>query len=450
MTLRVSRADQLGYDKLVQAIIGLAQDNARAKLTPATITKQTDSTTGTAASTVAAITIPAAFVHVSGSDLAPKAGFDTAIGKLSNCANSLAAFINPYRATLGLQPVALAGVGTITAALPALDKTLSGVDGTGTNAVDASTGRTQLSKARDNLATLTLACNEIAYALGMDTITDASGGAVYKSSGVLTLQSSASTASGVNGATATPSLSDTATDTALTALAAGYASLSYFINWALDHDAAQNLTDNSTGTASTALPPVIEAIDTAPATYQDVSTASAPHAGVNTALGVINTNMSDLTKKINELARFNEGIAELTDSTGGSPDYTLAAVTTNQTAVNGTGSNSLSNALIRPILVKVANNFATLTAKVNELSPIYGLPVLTDSSSGTASTTGTVVALGTSASGVDNSAAATGVADTVMDAILVAITNNLATLAARLNAMDNADNTRPLAVVAKY
>jgi hypothetical protein len=435
-----------------EILIGLAVDNARAKIAEQTVTKQTDSSTGTAhATTVGAVALPALFT-VTATDASPKTGFDTAIGKLNNAFASLAEYMNPYRRALGKVNIVYPSTSTVTAAIAACDKTLTAVDGSGSSALEAVTGLNRITLARNNLATLTFAVNDMAVALGYGQLTDSSGGATNKNvvTGAPTIVNLAATATGVLGTTTGSTLSDAAVDTALTALVNGIATLSAYLDFMLDPDEDTNLTDNSSGTASTANPPVVEAMTATVVAYQDVSTASAPKAGFDTALTAIKNDFADLALKANSLIKYagNTGISYLTDSTGGSADTTIAAINTNLTAVNGSGSTSLPYAGTSTILGKIMNNVATLTAKVNELSAWYGVIPLTDSSTGTASATSTLVLHGSTGAGVDNGAAATGIADATIDTFLLALANNVATLTARLNALDDIGGTRPLRVCA--
>lgn len=444
---KVTRQDLFGHDKITELVRNIAIDNARQKFATDTFTKMTDSSTGTAntVGTLTALTVPAAFVHVTGSDLAPKAGFDTALGKIANAAASVAANLNTYRAALGL-PIITRNDGAVTAAVAAFDKTLSGVDGSGTDAVEALSGQTQIKYAMDNLATLIYAANEVLEALGYRTIADNSGGSVIDG---LTLYDQDATGTGVAGTATAKSLSDTAVDTWLTAMANNYATLLYFLNFAIDPDEDTNLTDNSGGTASTSNPPEVAEINDEPALYQAAGTDTAPHAAFNTECPKIDNNFADLVLKINDLIRYQDSqIGFITDSTGASANTTLEVIDDTLTAVDGSANSALSNAEARTILAKVANNFATLTDKVNEISAYYGMPDLVNNSGGTTSTTGTIVSIGTAAAGVTNTGSAIGVADAVMDAILDVITDNFATIAARLNALDNIGGTRPLRVVA--
>jgi hypothetical protein len=434
---------------LFTVLVALARDNARAKFPPGTATKMTDSTTGTALKstlTLPATPTPAPYLRVSGNDLAPKAGFDTAIGKLSNVAASVAVYLNRYRSAFGL-PLVGRNTGTVTAAAPALDKTLTGVDGTSSNAVDAVTGAQQIVIAENNLSTLIHAANQVLAALGNARLTDNSGGTAYTST--LTLANSAATAAGVTGTGTAKSLANTATGTTLTALADGYATLLYWLNFYLDPLPATNLTDNSGGTASATLPPTLTAVTKVFTGYTDVTTSSAPKAAFDTECPKIANNFADLAGKINDLVRYQDiTLGLLTDNSGGTGDLTLQVISSTLTAVSGAGSTALSKTSADAIFTIFANTFATLAAKVNLLSAVYGLPALVDNTTGTASATGTLAAVGVSGAGVDNTSAATGVQNTVLNVALAVVKDNMATIAARVSALDDFNNTRPLTVVA--
>lgn len=61
-------------------------------------------------------------------------------------------------------------------------------------------------------------------------------------------------------------------------------------------------------------------------------------------------------------------IADLTDNSGGTANDTVEACGTAVTGVDGTGSNAASKADVDARLTAIANNFADLAAKVNELN----------------------------------------------------------------------------------
>jgi hypothetical protein len=182
--------------------------------------------------------------------------------------------------------------------------------------------------------------------------------------------------------------------------------------------------------------------------YQDVTTSSAPKAAFDTECPKIANNFADLAEKINNLVRYQDmTLGVLTDSSGGTADLTLQVISSTLTAVSGAGSGALSKTSADAVFTIFANTLATLAAKVNLLSAVYGLPALVDSTTGTASTTSTLPAVGVSGAGVDNTSAATGVQNVSLNAALLVVKNNMATLAARVNALDDINYTRPLTVV---
>jgi hypothetical protein len=244
-------------------------------------------------------------------------------------------------------------------------------------------------------------------------------------------------------------LADATIDLVFTAIANAYATLLYWLNFALDPDIDTNLTDNSGGTASSATVPVITAVTKSFTAYTDVATSSAPKAAFDTECPKIANNFADLALKINDLIRYQDlGITPLTDSSGGTADTTLQVISSSLSAVSGAGSTSLSKTSCDAVFTIFANTLATLTSKVNALSAFYGFVPLTDSSTGTVSTTNTLAAVGTSGAGVDNSATAVGVLNTAVNTALGVIKDNMATLAARLTALDDIGSSRPLKVIA--
>jgi len=59
-------------------------------------------------------------------------------------------------------------------------------------------------------------------------------------------------------------------------------------------------------------------------------------------------------------------VDDLTDSTGATPDETIAAVSTAVTGVDGTGSNAASKADVDARLSDINDNFSDLLTKLNE------------------------------------------------------------------------------------
>lgn len=63
-------------------------------------------------------------------------------------------------------------------------------------------------------------------------------------------------------------------------------------------------------------------------------------------------------------------ISKLTDSTAGTTDGTLAAVSAAVTGVDGTGSNAAAKADVDARLVDINNNFAEINAKLDALADL--------------------------------------------------------------------------------
>ncbi len=440
LAIRLPKDGNYGVTELGRILRALAQDNARSKIEAENITSLTDSTGATASASYAlsALALPPAYTVV-GTTASPKAGFDTATGKLANCADSFAAYINPYLASLGLPKLVL-GNGTVTSSLPSLDVNLTAVTGSGNSAVSAATGRAQLAIAKNNFSTVAKAVNDIAAALGVDPIIDASSGAAQ--GGVLADR--AATAAGVDG-TALSTLQDSAVDAFLLAIANNYATLAaYLNNVVLNPTDEVTLTDNTSGTASATL-----AALTLPSAFTVTGTDAAPKAGFDTVIGVIANNFSDVTSAINSIIAYNayDEIDPLVDNSGGTANTTLAAMG-DLTAVNGSGNNAVSQSTARTRLTNVRNNFATVVATLNLLSDKYGLEPITDSSGGTASASNTLAGVASAtAAGVDGTSSST-LANADVNAFLAICRNSFASIAARINLLDNVGGTRPLQVVA--
>lgn len=430
------------HDDVVKALRGLAQDNARNRIEVASLTDVTDSTGGTAGTTTVAVTTPSAFT-VTATDASPKAGFDTATGKLANCAAEFADFLNPILATLGLEQI-VQGNGTVGSAgtLAALDLTLTAVDGSGSTALEAVSAAAQIVIARNNQATILRKINEICTAVGDNTLANNTGGTPDKTT--FTLDDRAATSAGVDG-TALSTLSDTAVDAALTALGNNYATMAAHINTTLFQAGLADLTDNSGGSSTGDAQPDLGTMTA----YTTAGTDCAPKAEFETELAKIRNNFADLTARVNLLAE-RHNLGALTDSSAGTANTTLEVVSQALTAVTGT-TVCIDQPSALTTWNAVKNNVATITAKINEIVPYYGQDEIVDSSGGTVSTADTVVAMPDTDAGNDGTADQT-VADTEMDADLVLLVNWFATAAAKLNAvtgtLESAAQSKPLKVVA--
>lgn len=430
----------MNYARMHDAIVRLAQDNARLRLESSAFSDLTDSTGGSfvPGSALASVTVPNAYVRVSGSDLSPKAGFDTALGKIANVEASLADAFNRAIATLVGKKALSFSLGTVSTTLNSLDQTLSGVDGSGTNAVDAVTGRDRLVKAAKNQNTLVYHFNRIASAVGHKMLAYPYSEGIYGGGeDTSTLAALSSTGTGVSGAAvATASLNDTLVDTFLTTLTANYARIAFAYNEIVGQTIA-DLTDSSGGTASETV-----AVLTAPATYTIVSTGGASKADLDAALVVVENNITDLTARLNVLRR-RQGLSEITINTGGTPDTTLASQSVAVTGVDGTGSNCAPFAGTAAIFTAIRNNIATLVSATNEVTSQWGLVAITDNSGGTVGTS--VENVAATGAGVSSTGA---ISKVEVDAALAVIRNANSSVAAKLAQITGAGAvSRPMGVI---
>jgi hypothetical protein len=425
-------------DGLAAALRGALIDNARAKISTAAITDFTDSTTGVNATAVVDLTIPTAVFDASSSGGATRTDFNTAIGKFENAGAVMANWFNEVRARLGL-PLMTWASGTISTAgtLAAMD--LSVATTSGATSLNYESGAAAMLLAKQNQRKLVRSFNQIMVALGMTPISDAMTGPFGYDFGLVAI---ADADADGDGSTA---ISKAVADAFLDSLADNMASLAAYWDNTMNQAGLSDLTDNSGGTAAA---DTIAAINQAFTAHQDSATNSAPAAALNTELPKIENNFADLASRVNALRRFHGLSTVMTDSTGGTANTTLEVIDDTLTAVDGTGTDTASKATADVTFGEIADNFATLASAINDLTPIYGMTDLTDSSGGTADTDLELVAL-TDTTGVDNSAAATGVADADMDAALDVVTDNLATMAAKLNLMTGVEvESVPLHAVA--
>lgn len=213
---------------LGQAVAALAQEAARARVAASAPGAFIDNSGGTAASgnALAAIVTPTIAAVNGVVEMAPKAGFDTAIGKIEDAHEEIGSKINEFIALIAPGAADMAAFSEAASAdetIAALDLTLTAT--TATNAaLDATTGIQQINIARNNQASLASAINWCRVAMGLAPITDNSGGMFTKTPGadwpaVDQAATAAVAGSGEN------SLTDTTVDAALTALGNNIASM---------------------------------------------------------------------------------------------------------------------------------------------------------------------------------------------------------------------------------
>jgi hypothetical protein len=433
-------------DALAAIVRGIAIDLAREKAATAAIGDLTDNTTGVAAASIVDLVLPMAVFDASSAGGAQQSGFNTAIGKFENASAVLGNHLNELRARLGLELVSWAS-GTIASAgtLPAQDKSVS--TASGSSALNYESGRTAMLLAKQNLRKLVRAFNECMVALGWPKLADALTGEFGDGYALVAIADAGAddqTGTADDGKTA---ISKTVADTFLDSLADNLATLAAYWNIRMGGAGLADLTDNSGGSGAG---DTIAEIDQSFTAHQDGTDDSAPVADFNTELAKIENNFADLALRVNTMAAFHGLGTLLVDSTGGTSDATLEVIDDTLTAVGGGSSSTLSKATADVTFGQIADNFATLVAAVNELCAVHGLTELDDGSGGEADADGELIAL-TNGTGVDNSAAATGTANAEVNAALDVVTDNFATIAAKLNAMTGSGleiEAQPLHVVA--
>lgn len=219
---------------VANALIALFQNATRAVLGAETIGAITDNSTGVAAGTLAAVPVVPTKGEGDGSNLAPRAAFNTAIGKVDNAINVLAKYLNDEVLTPLSMPTITLNGGTVAVpgTVPALDKALTATDGSTNTAMLRSEAFAQLSIARNNLATVVKAYNMIATAIGGTTLADNTGGKADSELELVT-QGTAATAVATADVATTDCALDTEVDASLTALANNIATLAAKIGTSL-------------------------------------------------------------------------------------------------------------------------------------------------------------------------------------------------------------------------
>jgi hypothetical protein len=225
--LGVQQTAHINERDLQLAVAALAQEGARARVGTGAVTDLTDSSTGTPGSgnALAAVVTPTVVAQDGVALLAPKAGFDTAIGLIEDGNRELAVKANEI--------IALIAVGSATAAdltlgaatddiLAATATALTGVTAADVG-VEDTTGILEINKARNNQASIAAAVNWIRVAQGLAPITDGSGGIFSRTNASYPTDDAAATAAA---APATEnSLDEVTTEAALGTLVDNMASL---------------------------------------------------------------------------------------------------------------------------------------------------------------------------------------------------------------------------------
>lgn len=232
---KIHRVDGDGLGPIIRS---MAQTLGR--VAASNITDLTDSSGGTPASSIGAIALPTG-VTVSGTNLAPKAGWDTQMAAVRNGIATLAAQVNAINARLPAGSVVDSTGGTSGGStVAAISATLTAVDGSGNGALDVVSAAAQVLAYRDALSELTVAVNKIAIATGKTELADLSGGKPAYTAALKAL--AASSGAGVAG-TANGGVANTQAQTILASLRNAVASLAAKLNEATGSSASDLTVD---------------------------------------------------------------------------------------------------------------------------------------------------------------------------------------------------------------
>lgn len=429
-----SKVFDAGPDALGNIIRGLAIDNARNRIEAAAVADWTDNSTGTAAAALVAMPLPSAAIDATSAGGAQTTALNTSIGNTNNAFQVIKNSLNNARSRLGL-PLVVFAYGTQAAAdtIPAQDLTATAASGT--SAAKYSTVLTQLTVVRNNFLKLASAFNEVLVALGEVPL--ALPVAPWGAGITLGNPGSATSVAAGPGAVAKADV-----DPFLAAVANNIATLAATWNrYMTQGGTIAALTDSSGGTAAAGL-----VANVAPAAAVDgAATTSAPKAGFDTQLNLIEEAISELAAKLNPLlGEYN--ITLLTDSTGQTPDGTISALAATLSAVDGSsGTVALDFTTAVARMGTINNALSSIAAKFNLLAPTFGVDTVADALGGTVSNTlANIAATGTGVGG-----AASTILNTVAQTWISTNRDNIATLAAAVNKILGANQTyKPLHVVA--
>lgn len=197
----------------------------------------TDSSTGVSGgNTAAAAALPAAFTSA-GTDAAPKAGTETALGTIRDgitvIADRIQSIIKPA-IDLDARTVSTGGTIAVAGTVPAATKTVTAVAGSAGTGIAYDTGIVLLRSYRNELTRLVAATNEVAVATGLTPITNNVGGDVGTGRTHLALTTDTGTAATAGEAAALGTMSKTDVDAFLTAAANVLATCAAKLNAATD------------------------------------------------------------------------------------------------------------------------------------------------------------------------------------------------------------------------
>lgn len=424
------------HPQVFKALQGLAVGLARSRLEASGVPDLTDNSTGTAGTSLADVPIPASAFDASAAGGTQLTALNTSIGKIENAGRVLVNSFNKVRAIVGL-PLLTAANGTEAAAntIPAQDT--SATAASGTSSVDFESAIAAMKVAAGNVGILAHGLSQIRAAIGEPAVVSSAYRGHFTS---LALADIPTVVAATDGSS---SVATAAATSFLAAVANNLATLAALWNQMFNQGSFSTLTDSTGGTSSTGL-----VANASPAPANGAATTSAPKAGFDTQLAAINDGFGELVSTMNVLRNFYD-LAPYTDSTGVTANGTLSAVSNSLTAVDGsTGTSAVDEVTALARMVTVKNNMSSLAVGINDLVGFVGVPSLTDALGGTASTT--IAAVAATGTGVGGATGTPTLLNADVDTWLGHARDNLATLAAKLNAIIGAAEVsmKPLTVVA--
>lgn len=416
-------------------IRGILIDNARKAIQVAGVADLTDNSTGTGGTSFTDVPLPSGAFNATSAGGAQTTGFNTSLGKINNAFRVLTNSMNNARGRLGM-PLLVAVEGTQAAkdTVAALD--LSVTTTSGATSADYASASAAMTNVRRNLTLMEDAFQHLLDAVGNNREVNTSKADFALTSTMTVTGTVTSSADGTN------SLSKADCDLFLAAVANNIATLAKHWNEIMVQAGFTALTDNSAGTAATAL-----VANAAPAAVAGAATTSAPKAGFDTQLAIIANALASLNSRMNAM-RIGFDYSTYTDNTAGTVSTTLAAISNALSAVDGSsGTSAVDVVSATTAMTSINNSLSSLCVGINDLANLMGLtPPVGDAPVGTASLTLAVVsATGTGVGG----AGLVTMLNTAVNTWLGNTRSNIATLAAALNAMVGTNAFyKPLSAVA--
>lgn len=415
MSIKFTKTDQIGMNQNGEPASLLAVRDAQqhARDVARNLSALTDSSGGSVSFPQSVNLLPTfADFLASGSTLADATAFAASLAKLKNALGEVATKARSVALAVGAPVEVWDGGGTATGTVPALDLTATAISGVAPTASGLLTVTAAYNTAFIGLVGLV---NGIDVATGNSLVkpVPTSFGSQYTSIPGASLPVAATATS------ATAGLRQSDVTTWLATAANNVATLAYNINQVVGP--LTGLTDSSGGTAS--VYSTIVASPVLPADALLTATTNGPTvATLDTKIGVVVNALASLDAEAAKLlAKFdlNRAVAY---TGAGSVSATLASV-------GNTGSGAATGptaATVQPVVTAIDESFAALAKNLDLVLPLANLKPLAFEYTATPAATGAIT--------VTLSGVATGQSKVTLDAILANWANNIATVAAVINA----------------